>query len=362
METNFKLLDQIMDILNDKNSDEYRYLRDFKFFLQETERNIYLRKMMEASYTLRMCWDLSKQFIHYLIKNSDTQILTNWNKNLKAKFKSIEDSYKKRGKSYVQTTPGFGFLYEEYPSNIDQNVEGVGTTFQIVELFKRMNTLMHYNYDTNYKSENIASNKNDKSTLYLHRNEIRYNTPKMEQVIEYLKSIWLVTVDVISKSELFERESEIYFDSKIYDNPKYVLEKFMINSYVSKFINEEIKCPICGEGKFNRPDFNELMENDVKFPYGAYLSCDHETCWAKMDESLKIKKDIKEDDQCPSCRSENSLQHRVNLQEGNGRYVYKACRKCDWNNKASRVDEADEFTQNEIKRMEVFDWDEYYDE
>lgn len=362
METNFELLDRIMDTLNDKNSDEYRYLRDFKFFLQETERNVYLRKMTQASYTLRMCWDLSKQFTYYLIKNSDTQILIKWNKNIKNRLKIIESAYKAKGKHYNPTIPGFGFLYEEYPSHVDQTIENVGTTYQVVELFKNMNTWMHYNYDTNYKMENNADNKNDKSTLYLHRNKIRYNKPSMEQVIEYLSAIWYVTIDVIYKSELISIKEKPEFDISIYDNPKYVIKKLITSSYVNKFIKGNAKCPICKEGTFSEPNYEELKDKSVKFPHGAYLSCKQSNCWAKLDDSLKVKSELKYDEfadaTCPSCRSLESLQRRVNLQEGNGTYVYKACKKCDWNDKNTNYEEADEFVKNEIERMEFFNWDE----
>ncbi len=287
--------------------------------------------------------------------------MSKWDKNIKDRLKLVRQIYEKRGKHYEPTTPGFGTLFEEYPSHVDQHIEGVGTTYELVNLFKEMNKWMHYNYDTNYKTENVAGNKHDKSTLYHHRGDVRYKSPSLEATIDYLSAIWHVTIDVINKSELNTTEDITDFDRLIYDDPEIMFTLFMTNSYVNKFTHGGHRCPICKEGTYNKPNYEELIENNVKFPHGPYISCSQEGCWAKLDDSLKIKRTLKYDptieSTCPSCRKEDALQQRVNLREGRGTYVYKACKYCNWNSKNTNADDADEFVKDIMSEFEDFNWE-----
>lgn len=355
METNFNLMEKVLRDIKNTNSKTYRYLRDFNFFLIETEKHIYYRKLIQANYTLRMLSDLSKQFIYHLIKDTDNSLMNKWEENIKDRMKSIRESYKKRRKTYKPTNPGFNTLFDEYPSNVENYVEGIGDIKTVLKTLNEMNSWMHYVFDTNYFLSNDASNDKDKSTLYIHRGQIRYSKPSMEKSIKYLSTIWFVTLKVIKMSSLNESYKIPNFNKDIYLNPEFVLNKFKENSIVNEYINKNKKCPICREGYFKLPDLSELKEKNVTFPYGAYLSCSTEGCWAKLDDSLKIKREMKYDKQldstCPICRKENSLQQRVNLKI-DVNCIYKACKKCDWNDKKIDSEEI-----NDIINSDEYNWE-----
>lgn len=364
MKSNFDNLQKILREIPNVSSNEYRYLRDFQFLLLETEKKIYHRELVQANYALRMAWDLSKQLIEYLIKSTDSKIMHKWNKNIKDRIREIRRVYEKRGKHFVHTTPGFGVLFDEYPSNVDTYIEGLGQMSEAVKIFNEMNAGMHYKFDTNFKDDNTAFNSNDKSTLYFHRGEVRQRRPSLDNIINYLEAIWLVTIKVLKIAKFLDKEEEIVFDRMIYMDPAPLMEWFMSISYVNQFINTSKRCPICKEGTFEKPDYDEISKKDQKFEHGAFLTCSKEGCWAKLDDSLKIKKELMYDSQadatCPECRKSDAVQYRVNLKEGTGNYVYKACKYCAWNGKNTHAQDVDDLYNNELKMYEIsnMDWDE----
>lgn len=365
MKSNFDRLELLLREIPNVSSDEYRYIRDFKFLLSETESKIYHRQLLGANYTLRMAWDLSKQFIEYLIKNIDNSTMDKWNKNIKDRMADMRRVYKKRGKHFVQTTPGFRVLFDEYPSNVDTYIEGLGQMSDAVKIFNDMNAGMHYEYDTNYKEDNSAFNTNDKSTLYLHRAEVRYRIPLLDNIINYLEAIWLVTIKVLKISELISNDEEIVFDRTIYMDPVPAMKRLLSNSTINTFIHSHTKCPICKEGQFEKPNFEELREKGERFEHGAFLTCSQEGCWAKLDESLKIKRELMYDSQmdsvCPSCRKEDAIQQRANLRERNGNYVYKACKFCSWNGKNTNAKDVEQLYEDELKKFEIENWEDDWD-
>lgn len=358
--SNYNILEkQLLELNNNTFSDEYRYLRDLHFLLVDTEKEIYNRNYINATYRLRMCWDLSKNFIYYLIKHSNNNIMSDWHNNLKELKKPYIQQAKKYNYTYEDTVPSFRTMFREYPSNVKDSIDGVGYIKDIIKLFKNMNSWMHYRYNTNFKDSNTSININDDSTLYVHRSKVRYNKPSLKQCIEYLETISKVTFSIMNLSELYSISIDLdRFNPDIYKDGKYALLDFKSISFINNYINHKYRCPICEEGYFDLPDLEEIKESGWEYPFGPFLECSNPDCLAKVDRSLKVKRDMKIDktldSECPECHN-NSLQQRVNLII-NPKYIYKACNKCSYDYKSHYGDSEDEDLQDIFNQAEEIDW------
>ncbi len=335
MKTNFEYLNkQISNLKVNNDSDVYRYLRDLEFLLKDVEKKIYLREFMSATYPLRMSWDLSRDFILYMLKHSKSKHFIKWNDNIKKMLSKFD----------IRTKPGYLNIWRNHPSHVSEYIEGLGTYKEVLDIFTEMNGWMHYRYDTNHKGNNNAENKHDDSSLYSHRNVVRYSEPKMNQTIQYLETIWYVIVNMMIDSGMFEEldRYEFDFDREIYNTPEYALEKLMQYKEVDALISGRIDCPLCNQRSFNKPNIDKLIDKKIIMPHGAYIGCESEGCWAKIDSTLKLKKELKyeefEDSNCTKCGGQDTLQKRYSLLNRDSG-VYIACKKCNWNNKNEEIED-----------------------
>ncbi len=338
MKTNFEYLNRQLKDYN-KSDNFYRYLRDLEFLLLDIEKKIYLREFVSATYPIRMAWDLSRDLLLEIIKKSEKDEFKRWNENLKKIRKKSSNHAKKQVSNYRDRGPGFLKIWENYPTADGYNFQGLSRYEDPIKTFDTMNGWMHYRFDRNYREENVANNWKDKSTLFIHRDVVRYNEPTFDEVVNYLETVWYAIIDPMMKSGLFEslENYEFDFDGTIYDETKYTLMKFMQNKDIDDLVNGNKKCPICKKGYFIKPDFNSYGGRPC--PFGAFLICDNNKCNAIVDKTLKVKQNIKnispEEAHCPSCHADGSLQRRfslVNQEEG----IYKACNKCYYNDKHER--------------------------
>lgn len=361
MKTNFDYLERQLKNLREHSGTSFeRHLRDLHFLLKDVEKRIYLREFIGATYPLRMAWDLSRDLILSLVKKSENPTFVKWNKNITDARKSRMRAAEYRGKKFIDAKPGYLTIWNEYPS-FDKHIQGVGTCISAINIFNEMNGWMHYRFDASFKDSNNAFNKNDKSTLFTHRKDVRYNNPTMFDVKRYLETLWYVIVDVIIESELFPEfdDYENDFDNTIYNDPMPSLNKLLESKYIDDLVMLRKKCPICKVGKYNIPTKQDLGNRNEDFEYGAYLSCDTEGCWARVDKTLKVKHNLKYDNgvdsTCPECATPDSLQKRSALNIST--YVYTACNICSYNSKNENK------STHEIHDWEseiVFDWDEEY--
>lgn len=333
MKTNFKYLKKQLNKINDRLSDEGRYLRDLNFLLREVEKRIYFRELVEACYPLRMSLDLSIKFILFIIKNSQDSVFQKWNKNIKD-YLSTNNI-----KSFNNRNPSFKTLLNSYPG-YSFYIENVGDIDEFLKIVSSMHKWMHYEYDSNFKENNNAENPNDKSTLYLHRNEVRFNIPKLEEVITYLEAIWYLVVKIMNESNIFAKsesddKNDYKFDRDIYKDAEPALIKLLNIKQVDELIHRK-KCPLCDAGNFIEPN-SDTLDKEI-FPYGAFIEC--ENCGAKVDKSLKTKRNFVEkndgDSTCPECKQKDALQWRYNLIYENQK-KYQACKKCSWNNRDQKT-------------------------
>lgn len=339
LETNFQPIDIIISNTNEGDVKSKRYLRDFKFLLMETEKKIYYREFIEASYTLRMAWDLSRQFIGYMLSQSTSRIMVDWNENLKDREKGFRKLAEKKGWHYERKPVGYKVLFEEYPTWSQSHVEGVGTMEDVVKKFTNMNRWLHYSYDTNYTNDNNAKNSiNDKSTLYIHRGDVRYSAPTINESIDYLETVYGTVLMIINLSEMYGKEIEFNFDRSIYNDLKPSTIKLVEQKRISDLIQPDSVCPICKKGRFDYPDYVRLREDGERFPFGAFIVCNNDKCNAKADKTLKVKRDLNDSEEesiCGQC-GEDSLQTRVSLLKPG--YIYTACKSCKYNAKSSNDD------------------------
>lgn len=349
MKTNFEYLKIQRKNINDNyDSDIHRFLRDLEFLLIDVEKKIYLREFMKATYPLRMVWDLSRDFIVHMIKNSENPMFNKWNDNLK-------NIRKKYDKYYV---PGYLTIWGLHPNIVSGYIQGAGTYSEINEIFKEMNSWMHYRYDRNHKSENNAENINDNSTLFSHRSMVRYSQPTILQTVNYLETIWYVIVSVMVESGMFDEfdDYQFDFDREIYNNPEFAINKLLQYKEIDSLVSLRKPCPLCGEYSFKKPEINQLKTN---MPYGAFIECSNAECQAKVDSTLKVKKNNSDkDEECTKCKSTNSIQLRYSLIDSDSG-IYSACNKCSWNDKNEEVNEKDimdEIEEYSFENSDYMDW------
>ncbi|BDU67544.1 MAG: hypothetical protein TYPL_1970 [Candidatus Tyloplasma litorale] len=344
MKSNFDTFKKWIDSLNNNElsisnvNKLNRYLRDLEFLFRETEKKIYARELLSSCYNLRITSDLSKKFIYFLITKSNDDVFLKWNKRIKRRLKRVREFNDKYNYDYSFQDPSIKKMLNLYPNHAVKSFEEVGNFDYIISVYDDMNKWMHYKIDYNFLEENNAHNKNDKSTFYFHRSQVRFSKPSLDEVINYLKTIWLLTRKILKDSKIFSNidELEEEFDEKIYYDLKPALTKLLNIKQIDDLIKSE-NCPICNEGKFDIPNIELLMKQNNKFEYGAFIECNNPNCKAFVDKTLKIKHNIelsdKENATCHSCK-ESSLQKRINLLE-EGKNIYIACKKCSWNNKSS---------------------------
>ncbi len=359
IKTNFEYLKKVInENYWNVDSDVSRYLRDLDFFLTDVEKKIYERDYVVAAYPLRMAWDLSKDFIVYIINNSEAPTFKEWKRNLDNAIKRRRAAAEYKNQHYNHINPGYLSLWNLYPSHVDINIEGVGNLKQTIEIFKEMNSWMHYRYDTNHKDSNTATNVNDKSTLYRHRGDIRYKVPTLFELKRYLESLWAVVAKVMVDSKMFDQFAEYKydFDSTIYNNPSLAFERLYENRHIDDLLSGRKRCPICREGRFSKPDLENSKEHwERRYKFGAFLTCDTEKCWAKVDSTLKVKKDLKHGEEmesdCPECYAKGSLQKRFSLKNPEHGY-YTACNKCSYNDRNQKANiNIDDIVDDALENM-----------
>ncbi len=342
MKSNF---DYLTDVINKGNTSHYdenveRYLRDLEFLLVDVEKKIYLRKFSEATYPIRMVWDLSKDFIEYMIRESSDPKFVKWKEKLKNVKSKRKEAARRHGTRY-QDAMGYRTLLDTYPTPDDLYLEGIGQFQNAIEVFSELNKWMHYQFDKNHKAENNGKNIHDKSTLYSHRDKVRYSQPKFIDVVNYLETLWYVVINIMIMSGMFKEVGNYKFDfnRELYDNPTFTFNRLLQFKHIDDLVSGRKKCPICEEGGFSKPTFDENYKRTKPtppYPFGAFLSCD--TCGAKVDGTFKVKYDIPEDSfddpDCPSpqCRATGSMQKRFSLENPEWG-IYTACNKCKWNDR-----------------------------
>ncbi len=361
MKSNFNYLQkQLQELKYNNDHDIHRYLRDLEFLFKDVEKKLYIRDLISATYPTRMIWDLSKEFIRYIIKNSNNEIYQKWNKNINKVRESREKAANYNGTKYNDNL-GYMTILGLHPYVDGFNFKGIRTNDSVNDIFNELNKWMHYSYDKNYKSENNATNSNDKSTLFSHRNQVRYSEPSVTDIINYLETLWYVLVNIMVESEMFEEfyEYKFDFDRSMYNTPYYTMSKLLSLKHIDDLVKHRRECPICNEGNFNRPNLEELNNvESMMMPFGAYIECNH--CNAKVDKTLKVKMDLKnyelEDSDCSKCKSKGSLQKRYSLSDKDSR-VYVACNKCSWNTKSQVHKQDEEILKDIWEDIEMIDED-----
>ncbi len=365
MKTNFNYLNnQISNLKYPTDHDISRYLRDLEFLLKDVEKRIYIRELIHSTYSMRMIWDLSKEFIEYIIKNSNNPTYIKWNDNLKIIRKRRQKAAEYNKSKFIDAGFGYKSLLDSYPTPDNVSFRGVGSYYNAISIFNDLNGWMHYRYDKNYKDRNDSENSlNDKSSLFIHRSQVRFSQPNLKELVGYLETLWYVLVNVMIDSDMFEEfnDYEFDFDRDLYNDPEFAMKRLLGLKHIDDLVSGRRKCPICESGRFYKPKFEELRENNVTMPYGAYLSCDE--CGAKVDKTLKVKRDLKNDEfadaHCTKCNSTNSLQERFSLSiadEG----IYKSCNKCSWTNK-NQLSNQDIYMDDILDEIESHSFNDSYD-
>ncbi len=298
-----------------------RFLRDSIFLANRVEEKIYQRRFLSSCFELRMLSESIRELLYYSIKYSGNQ--KKWNDNISKSWKKKLDKEKgNKGVSFI--VPTFKFLFGSYPYEISNFLDKYSDLYEIGKISDSMNKWLHYNVDTNYLKENNARNENDKSTLYVHRNEIRFHEPKMNEVIDYLNFLFNVMKMIFEK--IFSINLlNLNFESKIYNDKDIAIQVFKENAYIFDFLSQN-KCYFCKDGKMT---FSDKDHPETNFPYGAYVTCNQDSCKARLNLTLKINKNIN-DVICPKCGKIEVVQKRFNLKEN---IEYQACKECGWNNK-----------------------------